>query len=174
MENIILLEVEIVNTEQLRSSIDVTGLIANFKKQEIEVQFDLINNAKGIGPAKAPGKMIVNNTTDVPVVNPDGTPYMVDNWVTLGHQVKDVLDEEGNPTGETEYDLESPIKENRPYQLTIGEYDKVIWEIFDKRNPASLAVEIILTQGILRWMKVPGNELKFTATPEWLATQNAD
>ena len=179
MEVETLMEIPVINTEALKTKIVYLSHahIAQASRRQkvarprVEIYCEMITDVTGVGETDAEANMVVDNTTLVPVFHPDGTPFMKDNIVILGYQVKDVLDEEGNPTGETEYDLTMPITENQPYHYHIGEYDKVIWECFKKANPNSVAIETILEEGILRRLGVPGYDLKFIATEAWLNTQ---
>lgn len=157
------------------ASIMYTGLFHNDKPgfEYIKIYTDLVKEQKDIPTTSDPQKeMTIDNTTPVPVVDEQGNPVMVDNFVIVGYEQKAIVsaDEQGNDTSIAVDDYSKPIVANQPIQKTIGEYDKVIWEHFDKRNPAPKNIAVAIQEGILR--KALGQPIPFVfvETPAYLNT----
>jgi hypothetical protein len=160
------IEIILAQAAGFTSKIEYKGLYNNDEKGFIEIYCNLVQESPA-GRTVNQQKMLVDNTTKVPVVDGEGNPlYSGTEQVIVGYQKKNEPLPEG---GFVEVDdTTKPIYEERPAQSTIGEYDKVFWEMWDERNPNKMAIETAIKEGILRRAGV-GPALQFVATPEYLA-----
>ncbi len=124
-------------------------------------------------PSEAIKEMTIDNATPVPVFHQDGTPVvqMVSRQVGV-EQVRDVIGEnpqDGTPIyGEPYPDYGKPVFAPVAEQITVGEYDKTIWEHIHPLNPNKKDIGEALLQGVQARLTGDKSYLKFTQTPQWL------
>lgn len=121
--------------------------------ETVQVEIELRTKTR-ISDKKVGEVFTADNSTRLLCYNKvDGTPIMLDNIVVIGYEKTTV--DNGDGTSQEVDNLNAPILLNRPYQKTIGEYDRLYMLMFKKGLygpglPGAVPVELMVETAILQ------------------------